>query len=71
MTSRGFAKMPRAKVREIARQGGKNSPTKFQTGDPRASMAGQKGGQARARARDIRSGKLGRMGAQARWETIN
>jgi general stress protein YciG len=54
-STRGFAKMSRSRVREIARKGGKNSPTKFQIGDPRASMAGQKGGQARAKAHKVNS----------------
>lgn len=66
-SQRGFAKMPRSRVQEIARSGGNNSPTKFKPGDPRAVSAGRKGGQARAKSADVTSGRLGRMGATARW----
>lgn len=70
-SNRGFAKMPKDRVREIARQGGKASPTKFEEGDSRARIAGKKGGLARSKDPDIRSGELGRKGAQARWERLN
>lgn len=53
--SRGFAKMPKEKVREIARKGGEASPTKFTTGDPRAREAGRKGGLARSQNSDLNS----------------
>lgn len=51
--NRGFAKMPREKVREIARKGGEASPTKFKVGDPRAREAGRKGGLARSQDSDF------------------
>ena len=54
-------------IREIASKGGQASPTKFQAGDPRTEKAAQKGGNARANDPDVKSGKLGRQGAEARW----
>ena len=66
-SQRGFAKMPKSKVAEIGQKGGQASPTKFKKGDERTIMAAQKGGQARAEDRDVRSGQLGKMGAEARW----
>lgn len=52
---------------EEARKAGKKSPTKFKEGDERTIEAAQKGGEARADDEDVRSGKLGKMGAEARW----
>ncbi len=54
-------------VEEIASLGGQASPTKFTPGDPRAKQAGKKGGEARADDPDVKSGELGRKGAEARW----
>lgn len=69
--ARGFAKMKAQgrgeEVRRIARVGGESSPTKFRPGDPRAREAGRKGGQTRANDPEIKSGRLGRLGAHARW----
>lgn len=64
---RGFAAMSEERVSEIGQKGGRASPTKFEAGDPRTIRAAHKGGQARAQDRDVKSGKLGRMGAAARW----
>lgn len=64
---RGFAAMSKSKVSEIGQKGGQASPTKFRSGDERTVRAAQKGGLARAEDQDIKSGKLGKMGAEARW----
>ena len=66
-SKRGFAAMSRDKVAEIGQKGGQASPTKFKAGDARTLNAAQKGGEARAKDRDVRSGELGRKGAEARW----
>lgn len=67
-SKRGFAAMPSSKVSEIGQKGGQASPTKFKAGDARTIRAAQKGGQARAEDSDVKSGKLGKMGAKARWQ---
>ncbi len=64
---RGFASMPEDKVSAIGQKGGRASPTKFEAGDPRTIRAAHKGGEARAQAEDVKSGRLGKMGAHARW----
>ena len=64
---RGLANADMQTRQRVAHQGGQASPTKFQKGDPRARAAGQKGGQARAKDQDVKSGQLGRQGAAARW----
>lgn len=64
---RGLARADPATRQRVAQQGGISSPTKFKQGDPRAKLAGRKGGQARASDPDVQSGELGRRGAAARW----
>ncbi len=68
---RGFAAMSKNEVQNIASKGGNASPTKFQKGDKRTMKAAQKGGEARAQDKDVKSGELGRKGAQARWASDN
>lgn len=64
---RGLANADQKTRQRVASQGGNASPTQFKPGDPRTRMAGLKGGIARAKAPDIKSGKVGRKGAEARW----
>lgn len=64
---RGLASADQNTRKRVASQGGNASPTQFKPGDPRTRMAGLKGGLARSNDPDIRSGKLGRKGAKARW----
>ncbi len=64
---RGLASADEETRERVAEKGGESSPTKFKPGDPRAKMAGQKGGEARSNDPDVRSGELGRKGAAARW----
>jgi general stress protein YciG len=64
---RGLAQADLETRQRVAHAGGVSSPTKFTSGDRRASLAGQKGGQARAQAQDMKSGEVGRRGAAARW----
>ena len=70
-SDRGLGKLKKEgredEIRDIASKGGQSSPTKFQAGDRRTEKAAQKGGNARANDPDVKSGELGRRGAEARW----
>ncbi len=46
-SARGFASMPKEKVREIASRGGKASGGNFKNDPEKASRAGRQGGKAR------------------------
>ena len=73
-SDRGFASMNPQKQREIAAKGGREAHAQGKAHEfshEEAVIAGRKGGEARAQDHDVRSGKLGRMGAAARWKKNN
>lgn len=66
-TKRGFALMSKVRLSRVGQMGGRKSPTKFKKGEKRTMIAAEKGGAARAKDPFVKSGKMGILGAKARW----